>query len=290
VIRIVETRASPFRSFRDRPTRRRKQEDEQMTRTLLMATAALLAISTGQSQAATIAALVGDNSIALIDADSRTAKGMAAVSGVEGKLLGIDWRPSDGMLYGLFADGTVATIDAMNGKATKIETLKAVPPAGATVTADFNPVADAFRIMGSDGTNLRTKIAGGAVATDKPHVFADDDMHKGAMPMIVAGAYSNAMKGAEKTALYTIEAKNGVLAVQNPPNDGVQKSIGKLGVDVSAGAAFDIVSDGKGGNAAYLAAGGKLYSVDIMSGAAKEWGAITGVDGMIRDIAILPGM
>jgi hypothetical protein len=261
-----------------------------MTRTILMAAAAMIAMGSVEGQAATIAALVGDNGIALIDGDSRAAKSMVKVSGVDGKLLGIDWRPSDGMLYGLFADGAVATIDAMSGKATKIETLKSVPPGGATVTADFNPVADAFRIMGSDGTNLRTKIVGGAVATDKPHAFAADDMHKDTMPMVVAGAYSNAMKGAEKTGLYTIEARNGVLAVQNPPNDGTQKSIGKLGVDVSGGAAFDILSDGKGGNTAYLAAGGKLYTVDIMTGKAMEAGAITGVDGMIRDIAILPGM
>jgi hypothetical protein len=233
-------------------------------------------------------ALTGDNMLSLVDVESRIAKAPVAVTGVDGRILGIDWRPSDGMLYALYADGTVATVDAMSGKATKLETLQAIPPASSTVTADFNPVADAFRIMGSDGTNLRTKIAKGAVTTDKPHAFAADDMNKDAKPMIVAGAYSNSMKGAEKTALYTIDATTGVFATQNPPNDGIQKSIGKLGIDVSKGAAFDIMSDGKGGNTGYLVAGSMLYNVDIATGAATASGALSGIDGMVRDIALMP--
>jgi hypothetical protein len=258
-----------------------------MFKTTFIAAVSLIALGASPVLAGSMAALSGDNMISIVDIESRASKATIAVTGVDGRILGIDLRPSDGMLYALFADGTVATIDAMSGKATKVETLQTVPSAAGMVTADFNPVADAFRIMSSDGTNLRTKIVKGAVTTDKPHAFAADDMNKDAKPMIVAGAYSNSMKGAEKTALYTIDAATGVFATQNPPNDGIQKSIGKLGLDVSKGVAFDIVSDGKGGNTGYLVAGKTLHTVDISNGKTSAAGEISGIDGMVRDIAIM---
>jgi Domain of unknown function (DUF4394) len=261
-----------------------------MIKSVLFAGAAVLCLGAqaqAYAQAANIIALSGDNSLAVIDSSTGKAGAAMAISGVDGRVLGIDVRPSDGMLYGLFADGTVATIDPMTAKATKVETLKSAPAAGTSVTADFNPVADALRIMASDGSNMRTKIVGGAVATDKPHNFAGTDMNAGAKPMIIAGAYSNAMKGAEKTALYTIDGTLGVFATQNPPNDGTQTSIGKLGVDVSKGAAFDIVSDASGANTGWLVANGKLHMVDIKTGKATETGMISGIDSAVRDIAVL---
>ncbi len=79
-----------------------------------------------------------------------------------------------------------------------------------------------------------------------------------------------------------------MLLKQAPPNDGVLNGIGKLGVNASEPIAFDIWSDGKGGNAAWLLAGGALHSVDLATGAAKSVGAIAGLKGKIWDMAILP--
>ena len=259
-----------------------------MKRFASVAALAAIAFGAGTAEAANVVALISNDTLAWVDTASGTVKGKNFVTGVDGRLLGIDVRPSDGKLYGLFEDGTVATIDVASGVATRIETLKTVPAAGTHVTVDFNPVADAMRIMASDGTNLRTKIAGGAVAEDKPHAFASDDMHASETPAIIAGAYTNSYKGTEKTALYNIDGTIAGLIRQDPPNDGTLKAVGKLGVGLAETVGFDIRSDGNGGNEAWLMNGNRLYSVSLESGQATEVGTIEGVSGTVRDIAILP--
>ena len=59
---------------------------------------------------------------------------------------------------------------------------------------------------------------------------------------------------------------------------------------VNGSLAFDIASDGNGGNTGWLLAGGALYTVDMMTGAAKAFGRVSGLDGRIGDIAILSAM
>ena len=259
-----------------------------MKRFASVAALAAIAFGAGTAEAANVVALISNDTLAWVDTASGTVKGQNFVTGVDGRLLGIDVRTSDGQLYGLFEDGTVATIDPASGVATRVETLKTVPAAGTHVTVDFNPVADAMRIMASDGTNLRTKITGGAVAQDKPHAFASDDMHASETPAIIAGAYTNSYKGTEKTALYNIDGTIAGLIRQDPPNDGTLKAVGKLGVPLTQTVGFDIRSDGNGGNEAWLMSGNRLYSVSLENGKATEVGTIDGVTGTVRDIAILP--
>ncbi|MBH0239171.1 DUF4394 domain-containing protein [Methylobrevis albus] len=255
---------------------------------ILAATAAMLLAGAAPAFAANVAALVGDDTIAIVDTEAKRVTGSNFVSGVEGRLLGIDVRPADGMLYGLFEDGTVATIDPMTGAATKVETLKMVPTGAAAVTVDFNPAADALRIMASDGANLRTKITGGAVTEDGRHAFAEGDMHAGETANIIAGAYTNSYAGTESTALYNIDGTIGGLIQQVPPNDGTLKAIGKLDVELGDTVGFDIQSDGQGGNEAWLMSGNTLFSVNLETGAATEAAMIEGVEGNVRDIAVLP--
>ena len=140
--------------------------------------------------------------------------------------------------------------------------------------------------MGNDGTNLRVNVDDGKVTTDGSHKFADADMHKGEKPNIVAGAYTNSVKGAKETALFNIDATIGGLIKQAPPNDGVLGAIGKLGIKADS-VAFDIWSDGAGKNEAWLMADGTLYSVDLATGKATEAAKISGVSGTVKDIAIM---
>ena len=51
--------------------------------------------------------------------------------------------------------------------------------------------------MGADGMNLRANVDDGKVTKDGDHKYADGDMHKGEKPNIVAGAYTNSVKGAK---------------------------------------------------------------------------------------------
>ena len=139
---------------------------------------------------------------------------------------------------GLSDDGTVVTI-AMDGKATMKSKLDTMLAKGVAATVDFNPVADRLRVMGADGTNLRVNVDDGKVTKDGEHKFADADMHKGEKPNIVAGAYTNSVKGAKETALYNIDATIGGLIKQAPPNDGMLNASASSAIKADS-FAFDI--------------------------------------------------
>ena len=256
-------------------------------RTLFAATTALL-LTSAAANAAQVAALIGGDTIAMVDTAEKKATGTVKVSGINGMLVGIDVRPADGMLYGLVDDGTVVTI-AKDGKATMKSKLDTMLTKGVTATVDFNPVADRLRVMGSDGMSLRANVDDGKVTKDGSLKFAEADMHKGETPMIVAGAYTNSMKGAKETALYDVDATIGALIKQAPPNDGVLNAVGKFGIKADS-YAFDISTAADGKNSAWLMAGDTLYSVDLATGKATAAGKIAGVSGKVHDIAALPAM
>lgn len=255
----------------------------------LTLTTALLASSAlaGAVQAQSVVALVGDDTLATVDVAAKKVDKTVKVSGVTGKLLGIDVRPADGMLYALVADGTVVTVDPATGKATQKSKLDTMLPAGAMATVDFNPVADRLRIIGSDGTNLRANVDDGKVTKDGSLKYADADAMKGKTPKVVAGAYTNSIKGAKETTLYDVDA-TGNIVKQAPPNDGVLNSVGMLGM-TAENVAFDIIGEGTASEG-WLMAGDTLYKVDLASGKGTQVGQIAGVNGAVRDIAVMPKM
>lgn len=258
-------------------------------KSMLAASAALVITAAVSAQAAEVAALMGDNTIAIVDTAQKKVVKTWSISGVNGKVLGVDVRPADGQLYALAADGGVYTVDTKTGKATMKSKLETMLPAGVMATVDFNPAADRLRVMGNDGTSLRVNVDDGKTIKDGSHKFAEADMHKGEKPNVVAGAYSNSFKGTKETTLYNIDGTIGALLRQVPPNDGVLNAIGKLGVKAD-NVAFDIWSDGQGKNEAWLMVGDTLYSVDLTTGKATMAAKIAGAKGMVRDIAILPAM
>ena len=241
------------------------------------------------AEAATIAALKDGNTIVWIDSDQKKVTGSAMLAD-KATLVGIDVRPSDSKLYGVTPDGVIVTVDAKTGKWEKKSQLSEKLPAGAMVSVDFNPVADRMRIITSTGMSLRVNVDDGKATVDGSLKYAETDAAKGKTPNVTAVAYSNSFAGTKETALYDIDATMSTFLKQAPPNDGVVSTIGALGPKLSGPIAFDIWSDGKGGNVGWLLAGGALHSVDIATGAAKSLGAISGLTGKITDIAILPAM
>lgn len=239
------------------------------------------------AQAQTMVGLTGDDMLVTIDAGAKKAGKSVKVTGISGKLAGIDVRPADGMLYGLAVDGTIYTIDAASGKATMRSKMDTVLPANVMATVDFNPVADRMRVIGSDGTSLRVNVEDGKTVVDGKLKFAEADANKGAAPMVIAGAYSNAVKGPKETTLYDIDGKLGALLRQVPPNDGILNTIGKLGPSAKS-YAFDITTDAAGASTGWLLADGDLHKVDIATGKASMVGKITGLSAPVRDVAALP--
>ena len=254
-----------------------------LTSTVLAAAFAPLA-----AQAAMLAALSGDDTLTMIDTTTQKAGKSMKVTGINGKIAGIDVRPADGMLYALATDGTIYTVDKA-GKATMKSKMDKVLSASTAATVDFNPAADRLRVMGADGTNYRVNVDDGKVVVDGSHKFADSDMHKGEKPNIVAGAYTNSVKGTKETALYNIDATIGGLIKQAPPNDGVLGAVGKLGIKPKA-IAFDIETAADGTNTGWLVADGGLYKLDMATGKAAMVGKIGGLSAPVRDAAALPAM
>ena len=250
-----------------------------MTVKAFLAASTALVTLAGTAQAADLAALVGNDTIAIVDTATKKATKKMKVAGVEGSLVGIDVRPADGMLYALAADGTLYTI-ALDGKATKKSKLETMLTAGTSATVDFNPVADRLRVIGSDGTSLRVN--------DGSLKYADGDANKGKAPKVRAGAYTNSVKGTKETTLLNVDTTTGALVKQAPPNDGILNTVGALGPKVDV-IAFDIWSDGTK-NEGWAMTGDQLWSIDLASGKATPVAKIEGLGGVVTDIAILPKM
>jgi hypothetical protein len=256
-------------------------------RTILAASAALL-LSAAAVQAAQVAALSGDSMISIVDTGAKKVVKSWNIQGITGKVVGIDVRAADSMLYALAEDGGVYTVDTATGKATMKSKLDTMLKPGTWATVDFNPVADRLRVIGSDGMNLRANVDDGKVTTDGALKYADGDGSKGKTPKVAAGAYINSVKGAKETALFDIDVSTGALVKQAPPNDGILNTVGMLGVKAEV-VAFDIWSDGAK-NEAWLMAADGLHSVDLSTGKAGPAVKIDGMKGQVRDIAILPAM
>jgi hypothetical protein len=264
--------------------------DVQMTASSLIALRTALVLGTASlavtaAQAAPAVGLVGGTTLVMFDTESLEVSGTMEVSGVDG-LAGIDVRPADQALYGVSLAGEVVTIDTASGEATAVSTLSEMLSTYEGASVDFNPMADRLRIVGADGSNHRVNVDDGSVTVDTPLAFAEDDMHAGETPAIVAVAYINSIGTPDATAMYDIDSTIGALIQQAPPNDGILNAVGVLGVEGSD-FAFDISSTEDLVNTAYLVVDNTLHTVDLETGTATEVGALEGVDGSISDIAIL---
>jgi hypothetical protein len=221
--------------------------------------------------------LVRFTSTALAPSSSLPVSGLAAGE----SLLGIDFRPATGQLYGLGSSNRLYTIDPATGAATAVvSTTFAITLTGTSFGFDFNPQVDRIRVVSNTGQNLRLNpITGGVVDADAatPGIQPDGPLN-GATTSVVAAAYTNNFSGTVATTLYNIDATSDQVFIQNPPNPGTQVLVGALGVDVSAIAGFDIVGDAMAYAALVPAGstGATLYRIDLSTGKATAIGPIGG--------------
>lgn len=240
----------------------------------------------------TIFAITTANSLLRFDSGAPgTILSTIAVSGLQvgENLLGIDFRPASGQLYGLGSTSRLYTIDLTSGVATQVGASPfATALSGTNFGFDFNPVPDRVRVVSDADQNLRLNPSTGALAaTDTMLAYASGDANAGANPNIVGVAYTNSFAGAISTTLYGIDSNLDILAIQNPPNAGLLNTVGPLGADSSGAVGFDIARNGTA--LATLTVGGvaQLYSINLVTGSASLIGSIGGAN-QIRDIAIAP--
>ncbi|MBL8698950.1 MAG: DUF4394 domain-containing protein [Alphaproteobacteria bacterium] len=247
-----------------------------------------IVLAAGPAAALQVLGLGDDNRLVVFDTGRPVVTARIALSGVEGRLLGIDFRPADGKLYGVSERGTIYTIDPRSGAATAVATLTQGFAAAPKPVVDFNPQADRLRLINVAGTSFRVVPETGAVTVDGTLRFAEGDRHHGVRPTVTAGAYTNAFAGARGTELFNIDTALDVLVLQSPPNDGVLQSRGRLGIDFSPTTAFDIVPTADGGNRAFAVSRRVLYGIDLESGRARRIAAIARLGTDLIDIAIVP--
>jgi hypothetical protein len=250
----------------------------------------------------TLFGLTDNNMLVAFDSDRPNRAQTIGVTGIDGTLIGIDFRPQDGKLYGITDTNNIYTINTTTGAAMLVSSVNPIGFNGGNMSGvDFNPTPDRLRLVGSNDENFRVNVDNGTVVDgdtvtggiqpDTNVAYAMGDVNFGADPNITAAGYTNSLSPSpdptRRTTLYEIDSNLDVLVRQGglnflaadpnsgpSPNTGQLFTVGSLGVDFGPTAGFDVFSPANGVNVAYAATGSTLYTIDLATGAATSLGTI----------------
>lgn len=245
---------------------------------------------------ATVGLTDAGRSIVTFSTASTRFRSNRAVTGLAGdtRLVGIDYRVQDGKLYGVGDQGGVYTIDD-RGAATKVLQLS-VALSGTTFGVDFNPAANALRVVSDTGQNLRQPFATAGAATIADTALTNPAVAPatGTVPAtgVTGAAYTNNdLDAGSATTLFDLDTALDRVALQSPANAGTLAPTGGLGLDAALDAGFDIYTELDRGRAventafAALSVGGRtgLYAIDLLAGQAERIGSF---DKPVTDVAV----
>lgn len=204
------------------------------------------------------------------------------------RIVGIDFRPANNLLYALGSSGQLYLLDSFSAAASRVGAPLAMPLTGSEFGFDFNPTVDRIRVVSDAGQNLRLHPDTGALAAaDGALAYAATDANAGRTPRVVGAAYTNPdTNPATGTTLFVIDSSLDIGAIQDPPNAGVLNTFASLGIDASDLVGFDIgrtrilLSIVRGGTSA--------TSLFDATAGVRFLGAI-GTSALVRDIAISLG-
>ena len=212
-------------------------------------------------------ALTDDNKLLSFNANDPSMSSSTTITGLQSgeTLLGIDFRPATGELYGIGNSSRLYVINKQTGAARPVG-VSAFTPAinGTSVGFDFNPTVDRIRLVTSSGQNLRLHPETGGVAA------TDGAINGASNAQLTAAAYTNNRAGSTATVLYVLDAANDKLYKQDPPNDGKLVEIGSIGFDAEQIGGFDINANGIALATIKKAGVTSLYNIDITTGVATK--------------------
>lgn len=220
--------------------------------------------------------LTDDNKLVSFSSGSSTSATSVGITGLAAneKLLGIDFRPATGQLFGVGSSNKLYTLDLPTGAATASGTIAfSTSLDGTSFGVDFNPTVDRLRVVSNTGQNLRLNPDTGAIA--------GVDTALNPTGNVVAEAYTNNHAGVTGTTLFGIDSTSDQLVRQGgvngspSPNAGLLTPIGSLGVDFGSSVGFDIFTDGTGVDSGFAVSGSTLYSINLSTGAATALGTVS---------------
>jgi len=216
-------------------------------------------------------------------------------------LINIDFRPSNGVLYGISSGYKLYTVNPATGACTAVGAGFGFVP-GNSFGMDVNPAADRIRFFSDADNNIRVNPDTGLlVQADTNLAYKSGDPKFGVNPNVVGAGYTNSTTNPAPatTTLYGIDSNtnslvriggvDGAVGTGGSPDGGLLTTIGALGVDANNLVGFDISSN----NVAFasLSTGGNssLYGIDLSTGGAVNLGQIIG-GVRVTDIALTPGV
>ncbi len=193
-------------------------------------------------------------------------------------LVGIDFRPKTGDLYGVGSNSVVYRVNPQTAIAIAENVAPGTPPTdvpfapalnGTKFGIDFNPAPDAIRVVSDAQQNMRLAPDAGTVIGG----VADGNLNPG-MPEVVGAAYTNStfsvtQPAATAVQLYVLDRAQNQVCLQNPPNAGTLTMCQPLdGVKLGRDTGWDIAGPDDIG---YLATNDRrgrttLYTVDETTG------------------------
>ena len=133
------------------------------------------------------------------------------------QLVGIDFRPATGQLYGLSTPGggpgsaQLYIIDTETAIAMKVGAPNAVL-GGTSFGFDFNPVPDRIRVVSNLGQNLRLNPNDGTIAgMDTDLAYAAGDPNAGRMPVSSAPPIQTPTETRKRTPCFTTSTQGAML-------------------------------------------------------------------------------
>ena len=268
-----------------------------------LAAAALVAASFGaQAQSTTLVGLTTTNEI--VKTNTAGSLQQVAITGLASgeRLLGLDNRPTNGLLYAISNQNNLYTIDAMTGAASFVTVLTGASFASTGgIGIDFNPQADfagaaSLRVTTAGGNNYAVNVNTGVVGNVASNIGAGHTAvaYSNSFPGVTPGSFPGTVPG-DLTDLYYINTATDTLEFAGSAfNNPTITTVGALNLpfDVLSANGFEIV----GSNVAFAAlnlddgtGASGLYSINLATGNAALRGNYNGtLNGLAFTTAPVP--
>lgn len=169
----------------------------------------------------------------------------ATITGLQSgeTILGIDFRPATGQLYGLGSNSRLYVINAETGVASFIAALTTIPMgtttavplylSGTSFGFDFNPTVDRIRIVSNTGQNLRANPMTGVT-------LVDGSINPQPAALNGVAYTNNDTDPTTATKLYALDVSTDQQFAIIPPNAGTLSEPLSIKLKIEGDGGFDI--------------------------------------------------